>query len=460
MQRVILKELREWIQQKQHKPVVLRGARQVGKTWLVRRLAEIESRQLIELNFERTPELISLFKSNDVKQIILRIEAHFDLNITSENFLIFLDEIQAAPELLAKLRWFAEELPELPVIAAGSLLEFVLEEYQYSMPVGRVHYMYVEPLSFEEFLMAKSKNKLLEFLQQYELDQEMPEILHAQLMGLVKEYTLVGGLPAAVSCWCESCALTKVHQVHLDLLSTYRDDFAKYTKRLDTRRLDEVLRAVPVMLGEKFVFSRVNSEVQSRSIKLAFDLLAQARLVSAVTASHGNGLPLSAEQNQRFFKAVLLDIGLASALLGLDLAQLDQLDELNMVNNGGIAEQWVGQQLRCLSPFYISAELHYWVRANKSTNAEIDYLIQHRHKVLPIEVKAGKTGTLKSLHNFMAEKQLDIAVRFNSELPSSVSVNNLSQSNQDGEAKYCLLSLPFYLLGQLHRLVKSQGVFR
>jgi predicted AAA+ superfamily ATPase len=452
MFRFIIKELQEWLGDEARKPLIIRGARQTGKTWVVRELAKIENKQLIELNFERNPEYADFFKTNHVDQILLQMEATLGASINCLNSIIFLDEIQAVPELLAKLRWFSEERPELAVIAAGSLLEFALEKFEFSMPVGRISYMYLEPLSFEEFVLAKGNEKALEFLQSYQIGAEVSGALHQHLMQLIKEYILIGGLPAAVVNWCKQQSLDKVNRVHFDLLTTYRDDFAKYAKQLDTQYLDDVLNSIPKMLGEKFVFSKIREGVTTRKMQKAFELLKRARLAHAVVATHGNGLPLKAEANEKYAKAILLDVGITGALLGLSLAQLNDSDDITLVNKGGVAEQLVGQQLRCLNPFYIPPELHYWLRTQSSGNAEIDYLIQHKHLVIPIEVKAGKTGTLKSLHAFMAKKKLNLAVRFNADTPSKVNVDTKLTTGES--VQYQLLSLPFYLVGQLNRLLE------
>ncbi|MBB72307.1 MAG: AAA family ATPase [Legionellales bacterium] len=451
MQRKLLTALLAWLEDPRRKPLVLRGARQVGKTWIVRFLAEYANKQLVELNFERQPDLKALFTSNDPAEIILNIEASRNVTIKPIESLLFLDEIQAAPELLAKLRWFAEEYPELPVIAAGSLLEFVLAEHSFSMPVGRVMYHYLEPMSFEEFLQAKGLDQLLAYIEDYEWTRIIPEPIHQQLLRYFKEYLIIGGLPAAVSDWLERGSIEAVSQIHNDLLSTYRDDFAKYAGRLSTEILDEVLMSVPRMLGEKFVYSRVNKARQTESIKKALNLLAQARLCHIVKASHANGLPLGAEMNDKSQKVISLDVGLTSAMLGLTLQSTLQLDDLTLINQGGVSEQVVGQLLRTIEPSYIDPALYYWNRSEKSSNAEIDYLFANEGKVIPIEVKSGSTGSMKSLHTFMQQKGLSLAVRINSDNPSLTKVD--VKTSEGKPVAYQLLSLPFYLLGQLRRLV-------
>jgi predicted AAA+ superfamily ATPase len=454
MKRKYLVFLQEWLRAHDRQPLVIRGARQVGKTWLVRYFAKEQKRRLIELNFEKEPQLSSFFKSNDPKQILLNLGSFLGEVIHPDECLLFLDEIQAVPELLAKLRWFAEGLPELPVIAAGSLLEFVLEEHTFSMPVGRIGYMYIEPLSFEEFLVASKQESLLSYLEAFQWNTEIPEALHEKLMSFFKEYIVIGGMPAAVASWVIDRSLPKVSQIHRNLITTYRDDFAKYCGRIDKERLDEILLAIPKFLGEKFIYSKVNADVRSAMIKQAFDLLCKARVCHRVTSSHANGISIGAELDKKFFKAIFLDVGLCSAALDLTLDQITTTNEVILINSGGIAEQVTGQLLRTVSLSYVEPELYYWLREGKNS-AEIDYIVQQGARLIPIEVKAGSTGSLKSLHLFMGLKKLPLALRINSDLPSQTDVHIKDREGND--IKYILLSIPFYLLGQIHRLIGEQA---
>jgi len=447
MRRQAILFLEQWLTEADRKPLVLRGARQVGKTWLVRELARISGKTLIEINFEKMPQVVDKFTSNDPKEILLQLSSLMDNPIEIDSSILFLDEIQAAPTLFAKLRWFAEDLPQLPLIAAGSLLEFLLAEHSFSMPVGRIEYCYIEPLSFEEFLLAHRKQNLYDYLQAFQIDMLIPESLHQQFTTLFKEYLFVGGLPAAVASWRNERDLSKISKIHLNLLATYRDDFAKYHGRLAIARLEEVMEAVPKMLGQKCVYSRINKEVQSAMIKQAIDLLEKGRICHAVKYTAANGVPLGAELNQKHGKEIFLDMGLCNSLLGLNLHTLTEVAEITLINQGGVAEQVVGQGLRTINPFYVEPKLYYWVRDEKGSSAEIDYIIAHGNKIIPIEVKAGATGSLKSLHLFMELKKLSLAVRFNSDLPSKTQV-----AIKD-HREYTLLSLPFYLLGQIYRLL-------
>ncbi len=310
------------------------------------------------------------------------------------------------------------------------------------MPVGRISYAHLEPLTFEEFLSAKNQQILRDYLLDFDFNREIPLVIHEQLSALFKEYLLVGGLPAAVASWAEEGSLSRISQIQHDLLSTYRDDFAKYRGRVALERLDEVLLAVPKILGEKFVFSRVNPALSASSVKKAVELLQKARICHPVISSAANGVPLAAELNTKFFKEIFIDSGLCCAALGINFQQLSSTREIILINQGGLAKQVAGQILRTVNPFYIEPALYYWQRGVKGSSAEIDYVLQHGNQIVPVEVKAGKTGGLKSLHLFMELKKYPLAVRVNSDLPSKIKVKHFD-----------LLSIPFYLLGQIHRLL-------
>jgi uncharacterized protein len=451
MQRTSMSFLRKWLASDDRKPLVIRGARQVGKTWLVRYFAQAIGKKLIEVNLEKYPKLASVFSSNEPHVILQRLGGAFEISIDPLESLLFIDEIQEAPELFSKLRWFAEDMPELPVVAAGSLLEFVLGKHDLSVPVGRISYMYLEPLSFEEFLLAQDKSALISEIKGFSWQAGIPEFTHEKLMGLFREYLIVGGMPAAVMSWTNKRSVSDISRIHNDIMHTYRDDFGKYSGRISSSLLNEVLATIPKYLGKKFVYTTVNPNVRIPVIKEALELLRQARLCHLVQASAANGVPLAAELIGHYIKVILLDVGLSAADLGLSLAEIESLNELDLINKGGITEQAVGQLLRTISPPYQEPTLYYWVSTDKDASAEIDYVIQHGSKVIPIEVKAGKAGALKSLHRFMYLKKLSLAVRINSAAPQ-LSVVDV-RDTQGNAVSYQLRSIPFYLISELHRLL-------
>jgi len=450
MKRYLIDKLQDWLISPTRKPAVLRGARQVGKTWIVRELARLTGKQLIELNFEKERTLAIHFESNDPKTILLNLESALNVSIHAADSILFLDEIQAVPELFAKLRWFYEEMSQLAVISAGSLLEFVLENHTFSMPVGRIQYFFVEPLGFEEFLLAKNETHLLSAIEKVTIKKPFNVALHDKANQLFKEFVTVGGMPEAVSTWIKTSSLEALAEVHNNLIHTYQDDFAKYAGRLSITHLEEVLDAVPKFLTKKFVYSHVNPSARAESIKQALNLLLKARLCHKVQSVNANGIPLGAEANKAF-KIILLDVGLVSTMLGLKLYQFNNIEDILVINKGALAEQVVGQLLRLVSPVYMDPALYYWSRELTHSSAEIDYLIQDNQRLCPIEVKAGVEGKLRSLHQFMSEKPWKLAIRF---YAGSIQRDHVKSKTTTGDQNdYVLISLPFYLLGQLERLL-------
>ena len=445
--------LDKWLKDKNRKPVVLRGARQVGKTWLVRDLAKQNGLNLVELNFERFPNLADLFAGNKPEETIGNIEAEIGSTIDPESTLLFFDEIQAVPELFAKLRWFREELPEIPVIAAGSLLEFALKKIRYSMPVGRITFYYLEQMSFLEFALATESEPLYRKLSLVEIGEKIPLTLHEKCLELYHDYCLVGGMPEVVREWMETRNLKSCMKLQQDLLTTYRDDFHKYGKDTDAKLIARIMLSVSKQLGNKFVYSRVDLSSKTAPIKKALDLLSEARVCSKVLHTSGNGLPLGAESNEKFFKALMVDIGLTSVQLGLSSMGRSSFKKLTFSNKGGLAEQFVGQQLRFAQTPSTDPQLFYWQRTGGRLG-EIDYIIQHGNKLVPVEVKSGPTGAMKSLHQFMAGKGLDLAVRCNLNMPL---VENIDVKTTLGKpVQYRLFTIPIYLMERISELIDSE----
>lgn len=450
MYREVLNYLEDtWFEDQERKPLILRGARQVGKTWVAREFAKNKGLTLVELNFERNPELKSLFESNDPKVIVRNVAGYTGIDINLNSSLLFLDEIQDAPEILSKLRWFYEEMPTLPVIAAGSLLEFILSDHTFSMPVGRMSYIYIEPFSFEEFLLALNEKKLLDYIKNVDSALEIPQALHNKLRSIFNIYCHVGGMPACVAKWIETQTFSYVVSVQEDLLATYKDDFYKYKGRLDVTRLLTILRSIPHQLGQKFKYSKADAAIQSPAAKQILTLFNQARICHNVQLSSANTVPLNAEVKAKAFKQIFLDIGLVNCMRSTPFPLKDSKSTMD----GGLSEQVVGQMLRTLFPVYKDPELYYWQREEKGLEAEIDYLIEYGEEIIPIEVKSGSTGTLKSLHYLMQLKNKKIAVRIHDGMPSLTKVN--VHLPHQGEICYQLLSIPFYLTHQLQRFLES-----
>jgi predicted AAA+ superfamily ATPase len=444
--------LSAWFSRPTRLPLVIRGARQVGKSYLVRQLARRQKVALVELNFEQSPDLAQLFASNDAKAICHNLEVLRGQRIAAGNTLLFLDEIQAAPQVFAALRWFAEQAPDLHVVAAGSLLDFTLAAPTFSMPVGRIATLYVEPMSFADFLRALGEESLRNYLKEFSWPTVMPLPIHLRLMHLFRHYLVVGGMPAAVKLYAQSRSLLEVSEIHHNLLTTYRDDFARYANRGHHSRLLKVFQAIPRQLGQKFVFKHVDRDERSEPLKKALSLLLQARVAHAVHHCNATGVPLGATTDERTYKILFLDTGLAMAALGLSVFDLPEAADITTVCEGALAEQAAGQALRLLPPTFTDPQLYYWCRQKKGAAAEVDYLLQHGSQIVPVEVKAGKTGTLKSLHQLMLERSLPRAIRLNGDRPSQVEVDVLT--SQQGRVRYQLVSLPLYMAAEIPRILR------
>lgn len=440
MKRRLMSELTRWADSSRRKPLVLRGARQVGKSWLIRTFGAERFGSVVELNFERDPHLAKCFVGNEPKAIVRRIEnATGKLLRPDGTNLLMLDEVQAAPEVLSKLRWFSEELRALPVIATGSLLDFALAEPSFSMPVGRITFLHLEPMGFIEFLEATGEPLLAERLRTCTLTTVLKDFTgaaHENLMARFREYMLVGGMPAAVEAWVQERSFAAVAEVQRDLLATLRDDFAKYANLAHHRRLQAVFAAIPHQLGQRFSYARVDRDERAAALGKALELLTLARVAHRVRASPAMHPPLEAGASDRHFKMLFVDCGLANAALGLKLDALE--DGLLLAHAGGIAEQVVGQLLRLTAAPNEVPVGFFWKREERGSEAELDFVVADGARVLPIEVKAGSSGTLKSLHALMAARKWKRALRFFDGPP-------VVQDLELKAARYQLLSLPLYL---------------
>lgn len=451
MRRYISDNLQNWFHKSDRKPIVLRGARQVGKTWLVRDFAKSANLKLIELNFEREPELAEIFEEKSPEKILISLERLKATRINKKKSLLFLDEIQKVPYILANLRWFYEECPELPVIATGSLLDFVLKDHKFSMPVGRISYLFMEPMSFKEFLLANGEEILVEFIEEVKINSSFSNPIHDKLLNYFSDYLTVGGMPAAVKEWVKTKSPVLIAEIQQNLINTFIDDFNKYSGRVPPERLHKVIMAIPRIIGQKFMFSNVDRAETAKALKQALGLLCSARICHKINHSTGRGVPLIAQENEKKFKVIFLDTGLVSALQGIVLKSKKEIQELIRINKGGISEQVVGQLLRTRPLKFMDPHLNYYIRDRKGSEAEIDYLIQYDTRIIPIEVKSGATGSLKSLHQFMAERNFKTAVRINSEKPTIADLN--IKTSIGNKVKYSLVSIPFYLTEEVNRFI-------
>lgn len=453
--RIIDNHLTEWAQREKHKPLLLRGARQIGKSTAVRHLAE-HFESYVEINFEKQPVFKSLFEKDlDVKRIVPLISAMAKKSIEASKTLLFLDEIQDCPQAIMALRYFWEDMPELHVIAAGSLLEFALDELP-TFGVGRIHSMYMYPMTFDEFLMANGEQILLEMRNQATADSPLDEAIHTQLVDYVRTYMLVGGMPESVAKWVETHDYLQCQEIQDDILTGYEDDFPKYRKKVDPVLLRQTMRTTAVLATKKFVYAQVPGGYKSADVKKALDMLTKAGIIIPVIHSRANGLPLEDESDQRIRKMLLLDTGLMLRLLNMTLGDNTDITThiltstaADLVNKGAVAEMLGGlEYLHYLSP-NIRHEQYYWVREEKNSLAEIDYLLTMQSRIIPMEVKAGVQGGMKSLWEFMREKKQTQAIRCSLENFGSFDYIDEKDESAVRHVTIC----PLFAISQLYRLV-------
>lgn len=408
--RFIDDKLLEWKVSPRRKPLLIRGARQVGKSTAVRELGK-QFRFFVEINLEKQPDLIQLFTENiDVMKTCEKLSGTLSIPIIPGDTLLFIDEIQVSKDALMALRYFKEDYPELHVIAAGSLLEFALEELP-SFGVGRIRSLYMYPFSFDEFLMAQGLDLLMEYKNAATAENPLPQASHNELVEQLRSFYLVGGMPAAVDEWILTKSYLEVSRVHREIIDSYNDDFSKYKKRISPLLLRQTLRSVAQQVGSKFVCSEVTDDVKSTMIKEALRLLSLAGLIVPVVHTTANGLPLGAGEDVRYTKYLFFDLGVMQTLLDMPAAEILLANDIDFVNKGGASEMFAGLEMMKYGDCYMKAEMHYWQNASKASQAEVDYVASRNGKVLPIEVKASTQGSMQSLWIFMREHHLHDAVR-------------------------------------------------
>lgn len=416
--RSIDKYLLDWKNEQRHKPLLLRGARQVGKSSAIRQLGKT-FKYLVEVNFERDREIASVFTGNlRPKEITARLSAFYGTPIVPGETLLFLDEIQACSEAIHSLWFFCEDYPELHVIAAGSLLEFALKKMT-SFGVGRVRSLFLYPMSFDEFLVATGHESWIQIKQNASPQNPVFEALHGKLVEAFRNYLMIGGMPEAVNVWIETGDYLKCQQIQDDIMLTYEADFSKYEEKVDPVLLRQTLHSVALQIGNKFVYSQVQGNYRSEKIKDALELLIDAGLIRPTLHTAANGIPLGAEINPKFVKYIFLDSGLLLRLLGLEnTSGQSEMSKLilvgtasDLVNKGHITEMVAGLELLKYSTPTQRHDLYYWQNLSRGAQAEVDYILVKNAKVVPVEVKAGTTGSMKSMYQFMSDKQLAYGIR-------------------------------------------------
>jgi predicted AAA+ superfamily ATPase len=432
IQRTIQMTLTKWKDNTERKPLLIRGARQIGKTFIVENFAKSFFNS-VTINFERNPEFKNIFNVNDPKHIIEQIGLLVKKRIIPGQTLLFLDEIQECPQAIVALRYFYEEMPQLHIIGAGSLLEFTLSAESINIPVGRIQYLYMYPLSFAEFLQAMGFSQLRGHILQPGNLKNVSKAVHDKFIEQLRLYYILGGMPEVVNSYREHHDLNACQMIQRSIVDTYRDDFAKYASEAKFKHLRKIFSSVPAMVGNKFVYANVDPDTKSRELKDALNLLETAGILYKVKRTSGNGLPLESHVADRYFKVIFLDIGLMHAIMGIR-NELILGENLTNIYKGALAEQFVGQELMAYREPYHKDGLYYWTREEKNSNAEIDYLIQKNGQIIPIEVKSGPTGRMKSMMLYKNAYHPELAVK-------------ISQAMYNDEKD--ILELPLYAIEYL-----------
>jgi len=408
-----------WHKAANHKPLLIRGARQVGKSTAVRQLGKT-FKHFVEVNLEKRPDFHQFFTDNiNVKRTCQLLSVTLGIPIIPGETLLFIDEIQECQNAIKALRYFREDYPELHVIAAGSLLEFALDELP-SFAVGRIRSFYLYPFSFDDFLSAQGHNELIEFKTQAAKDSTpLPEPIHNNLKDQLRTFYLVGGMPEAVSTWISEQDFLACSRLHSDILDTYQQDFSKYKKRVSPDLLRQVLRSVALQAGKKFVFAEASRDVSAASVKECLRLLTLAGLITPVKHTAANGLPLGAEENEKYIKYLFLDLGLMQTMLSLSANDILLASDVDFVNKGAASEMFAGLEMLKAHDCFVKAEMFYWQNTDKGTSGEIDYLTVIDGHIIPIEVKAGTQGKMQSLYNFMPKHSSAFGIRSSLENISS-----------------------------------------
>ncbi len=391
MDRLIEKQLENWKNSRRRKPLIVRGARQIGKTWTIQGFGQKYYKNIVIIDFEKDRELHSLFeKSLDPAGIKQSIEIIKRTKILPEETLLFFDEIQSCPRAITALRYFYEQMNEIHVIAAGSLLEFALSKI--SFPVGRVQFLNMYPMTFAEYLMATKNHTALEIITSK--PEKLHEQVHTSILNELKTYFFIGGMPESIQVFIDSNSIAESFDVHKELITTFQEDFSKYAPYADKHCLNDVFKNVSKNIGNQIKYTHLSQSFSSPTIKKSFETLLKARIINKIPSLKNITPPFNLNLSLKKFKTLLLDIGLWQHLTGIsNYTELVGAD-LSNVYRGALAEQFIGQELACAA----DGELCYWARDKKGSSAEIDFLVTIDGEPWPVEVKSGKAGSLKSMH--------------------------------------------------------------
>lgn len=435
MQRTAILKLKEWKESKNHKPIIIEGARQVGKTWLMKEFGKQYYEQVVYLHFDNNQKLTALFENDyEIPRLIEAFEILSGIKINPDNTLIIFDEIQECPRALTSLKYFYENAPEYDIIAAGSLLGLMHHEGT-GFPVGKVSFLNLYPMNFFEFARALGEEKLIELIEKK--DFQMISVFKNDFEKLVKMYCYIGGMPEVVQNFVDNRNYKKVREIQKNILASYENDFSKHVSSNTVEKIRMLWRAIPSQLAKenkKFIYNVIKTGARAKEYELALLWLKDAGLVYQVNRIKKPDLPLIAYQNLDAFKLFIVDVGLLSALTNLDVKTILEKTQIFEEFKGAIAEQYVYQQLKSVDDIPI----FYW--SNDSSRSEIDFVIQHGEYVVPVEVKAEKNLKAKSLNNFIQEYKSKKSVR------TSLADYKLNDNN--------LYDIPLYAISNIEEIIE------
>ena len=432
MERTIDYYLEKWVSVENRKPLLVRGSRQVGKTYAVRKLSE-KFDTFIEINFDSDFKVKRFFEESITpSEIVRNLELYYDKKIVPHKTLLFFDEIQECKNAVRSLRYFYEKMPQLHLIAAGSLLEFTLSEIP-SFGVGRVESIQMYPMSFMEFIRAVKNDEIIEVIRKASFLSPMNDVLHELLLKELKVFQIIGGMPEVVAQYLNRKDIKESQRTLNILIKGYETDFDKYRKQVPMTRLKETLLSIAQQSGAKFKYSTVGDE-SGTLYKDALNLLIRAGLAYVIPHTSASGIPLGATTNLRRFKVFLFDTGIYQRLMKLNLSEYIVADFKTIINRGVLAENLIANELIKSQSPYDTPELYYWHRNARNSLAEIDFIIEHEDIIIPVEVKAGLGRKMKSMHLFLQEKKLPFGIRFSSD--------NFSKNGK-------ILSIPLYAVEAL-----------
>lgn len=435
MQRTAILKLKEWKESKNHKPIIIEGARQVGKTWLMKEFGKQYYEQVVYLHFDNNQKLTALFENDyEIPRLIEAFEILSGIKINPDNTLIIFDEIQECPRALTSLKYFYENAPEYDIIAAGSLLGLMHHEGT-GFPVGKVSFLNLYPMNFFEFARALGEEKLIELIEKK--DFQMISVFKNDFEKLVKMYCYIGGMPEVVQNFVDNRNYKKVREIQKNILASYENDFSKHVSSNTVEKIRMLWRAIPSQLAKenkKFIYNVIKTGARAKEYELALLWLKDAGLVYQVNRIKKPDLPLIAYQDLDAFKLFIVDVGLLSALTNLDVKTILEKTQIFEEFKGAIAEQYVYQQLKSVDDIPI----FYW--SNDSSRSEIDFVIQHGEYVVPVEVKAEKNLKAKSLNNFIQEYKSKKSVR------TSLADYKLNDNN--------LYDIPLYAISNIEEIIE------